>query len=150
MTIVDSGHQPGAQNVMTGGCYLSVLSHVIQSTPRDANKPRILDISDEMRAHNERFGSADDACKAPALRKPDRLLEAVCASIRRGDMARFCQEENGVDMLLVGEQDADLWTEGGEEDGAVLGKAIHAVKRAVDEMIGFYGGGFHSPIMGFE
>ena len=53
-------------------------------------------------------------------------------------------------MLFVGEQDTDFGAEGGEEDSSILGEAVDAGEDVVDQVVDFYGGGFHAPIVGFE
>ena len=124
--------------------------HIIQPSPRNTQQSSILDVLDELRAHHQRFRPANDPRQTPALGKPDCLLEAIRPRVGRGDVAGFGQEEDGVDVLLVGEQDADLGAEGRQENGTVFGEPVHAVEDVVDEVVHFYCGCLHAPIVGFE
>ena len=56
-------------------------------------------------------------------------------------MPGFGEEEDRVDMLLLGEEDAGFRAEGGEKDGPVAGKAVDEEEDGVDHVIGFRGGG---------
>ena len=50
-------------------------------------------------------------------------------------LARFSEEENGVDVLFFGEQNADLRAEGRKKDRAISGKPIDNIEDGVDEVI---------------
>lgn len=65
-------------------------------------------------------------------------------------MTRFSQEKDRIDILLVREQNTDLWAEGREEDCAFASKPIHFVEDSVDQVIQFHSIRVHSPIVGLE
>ena len=50
-------------------------------------------------------------------------------------LTRFSEEENGVDVLFFGEQNANLRAEGRKKDRAISGKPIDNVEDGVDEVI---------------
>lgn len=109
-----------------------IIGPIIQFPPRNTHKPSILYPSDESRADDQRLRSADDPSQPPPFCEPYGFPEAVGPGVRGRDMPRFGQEVDRVDVLLAGEEDADLGAEGGEEDGAVLGEMVNAVEDVVD------------------
>ena len=92
---------------------------------------------------------ADDARQAPAFGEMDRLLQTAGADVDGGGLVGDGKEEDGIDVLFGGEEDADFGAEGGEEDGAGPGEAVDFVEDGVDEVVHFYGVGVHCEILGF-
>ena len=79
----------------------------------------------------------------------DRLLQTTGADVDGGSLVGYCEEQDGVDVLFGGEEDADFGAEGGEEDGAGAGEAVDFVEDGVDEVVHFYGVGVHCEILSF-
>ena len=122
---------------------------IIKTSPRPTHEPRILDIFDQRRAHDKRISLADDARQAPAFCEMDRLLETAGADVDGGGLVGDGEEEDGVDVLFGGEEDADFGAEGGEEDGAGPGEAVDSIEDGVDEVVQFDGVGVHCEICSF-
>ena|SRR5579862_1852841 len=126
--------------------YLSILWIFIRGAKSGANKSRLFYILYELRTYDERFRRHDDTRQVPAPCKMNRFLQVACPYIACRIEAGFVEKQDWVRLLLVREENAELWAEGSEDDSSVSTESENFIKYDVDKGIQLNTVGVHFPI----
>lgn len=123
--------------------HLCILNLIIHRSIRGSIQPLLSQYPNQTRARDKRFTCHADAFQTKPVGESLGRLDARRPSISRGRVVGVVEEEDGVALLLDGEEHADLWGEGCEDQGAGVSVGVDDGEDGVGKVVDFWGEAVH-------